>query len=179
MSACTRIMENIEMAEKKTNEKEQIQTKIITLRQLNEAPAEYLSSCFNELRTKLDTEIISKKSNQHNEEKRKSLDDIWHQIDKKINSFEKQCIKGLASDENKTAKTFDKINSFAQLLLNSDCLNSLEELKSRIEFEETETLKKIFQNKTIEFVKLDSKLIDIKLVIINDTFIRSEFFQKM
>ena len=142
---------------------------------------EYLADYFNAMRNQLDKEIVmAKKLNQSNQENRTKLDEIWHQIDEKIGSLEQKSTAEITYSEMETDRLDTNvdgaIDSTESNLLNSSNLEQVQELR------ESEYLKKLFKNKTIAFIKVNdqnkSKLINYKLIVINDTFIQPEAIKK-
>ena len=140
--------------------------------QLCESPRLYLADFFIDLRNQVDFQIVSKQTKVENLQQ---LNKIWIKIIKKIDSFEKECAN---NPEEKTIKK--RLNDTLEYELiknnfkyNSNCI------LLNIQNEEENILKKLFKNKTIAFLnckdfadKSKRELIERKLVVINDEFIR-------
>jgi len=135
-----------------------------------EFPNLYMANYFNDLRNDVDKAIAPKQLEfLHDQEKKKQIDDLWQQIIAKIDSFEKNgTINSCNFEPNKK-----RINEIETILSTTN----LKEAEYMIEAEEIKLLQDLFQNKSIMFIKqstnrkVDSKLLEGSLVILNDTYI--------
>jgi hypothetical protein len=158
--------------------KEKILNDLAKLNTIIELPNLYLSDYFCNLRNKVDRECALKQQElQNDKEKKNELDELWKQMISKIDSFEKNCIR----------KTYDldvnkiRINEIEEIV-NSEQLIDLKNVKKvqdEIEKEEINLLQNLFQNKSILFRKYEqdevqSKIIDVQLIVLFDEFISQE-----
>ena len=148
------------------NDKDCLLNRLEKLKELCEIPKLYLDNYFLDLRKDVDLEIASK--NQSNNQDSISL---WFQMIERINNFEKECLNIDFSPQ----ETIQSLISIQLLMENSN--SNHEEIHKLILNEENNILKKLFRNKTIVFIKISKrqskiqKLIDGKLIVINDEFI--------
>ena len=123
----------------------------------------YLANYFSELKAIVDLNFALKQLNEKDAEKKNKLTEIWQQMIQTIELFEKECIS-----KNKQNR-FEDIETKLKLFSNKSLLELKETFKT--------TLRKLFQNKTIALFHSKASfngLIDIKLVILNDTFMPTE-----
>ena len=138
-----------------------------------ESPESYLPRLYTSLRN----EVIETKRlmYQGNREINESLNNIQKQIDNEIESFGNEC----------SGKTLDV--KATKEKLNAIQVSDFQKLKETIEKEERLMLNEFFHDKTIAFVSVKhlstepgiKQLIDRKLVILNDVFIRPKAIQQM
>ena len=163
--------------------KDKLHKSIQNLRQILELPKLYLADYFIDLRNKVDKAIVFKLfSFQNEEEKKNRLNETWQLIIQKINLFEK---KSVQNPKIQNAKSIhERLNSIETILANERDHN-LEGIEEEIQLTEFSIRKQLFRNKTIAFVDVSSvcdeanrQLIDYKLAIVNDHFIRNEFLER-
>ncbi len=165
---------------KKSNKEiieDQFSNEIRNLKNILQFPHIYLASYFKDLRSEVDERIISKQVNKPaktNDEKisRNLLNDTWKEMIEKIDLFEEKCL-------NSTISNVDEIDSkinAVEKLLNEDSASHLEKIDKEIEAIEKAMLEQLFQNRTITLVNMinlnNEDIIDFKLLIINDQFIK-------
>ena len=164
---------------------EQLLIKTDDLKQIIEIPSLYLSNYFNELRNEVDLECLKKQKQyeERNQENKTKINEIWKEMITKIDSFEKQCINNTIKDHQ---QVINRLESIELMLNNNEFNTNLEEIKETIEREETNCLQELFQNKTIVFIQDDEKIVEFKnnllingkLVILNDFFIKNTFLKE-
>jgi hypothetical protein len=157
--------------------KDQLQIELDNLRLICLSPLLYLINYFSDLRSQVDIEILRKQLiKPFDLKKNKKIKELWIEMIAKIEIFEKKCIK---NKFNLQAEK-ERLGSIDALLNDENKLKDLNKIKKAIEIEEYRILSELFKNQTIAFVnikQLNDKqekelLIDKKLVILNDGFIR-------
>ena len=100
----------------------------------------------------------------------------------KIDSFERKCVRNPKIEMSK--KNNERLSSIETILTKHEAKN-LEDLYEEIETIEISILHQLFRNKTIAFVEISNicsgetrGLIDYKLIIINDQFIRDKSIEQ-
>ena len=106
---------------------------------------------------------------------------IYFNIIQEIESFEKKCIKSKYNMQS----AMQRLQSIEAVLNNKESDKSYMEIKSQLETEEYLLLKELFQNQTIAFVDVNhlndnkiNQLLNNKLVIVNDEFIRPKIIKE-
>jgi hypothetical protein len=141
------------------------------LTEICETPKLYLANYFSDLRRDIDLEIVQKK-----EPNNKKLNQLWLEIIKKIDSFENECINNIKLNRSEIRASLNQI----ECLIQSKQPN-LEKINEFIQNEQENILKQLFRNRTIIFKQNNhiikdfrEKLINGKLLIVNDEFINAE-----
>ncbi len=153
------------------------------LKLILELPKLYLADYFIDLRNRVDKNVVSKLANlQNDDEKKKKLNEIWQSMIQKIDSFERKCVRNPKIEMSK--KNNERLSSIETILTKHEAKN-LEDLYEEIETIEISILHQLFRNKTIAFVEISNicsgetrGLIDYKLIIINDQFIRDKSIEQ-
>ena len=155
----------------------QLSKKIESLKYILKYPNIYLANYFKDLRYEVDEKIIAKqiiKPIKTSDEKISSnlLNAVWKEMIHKIDSFEMQC-------QNSSISNWDEITlriNAIERVLSEESESNLEKIEKEIETIEKTMLEQLFQNKTITLVNSINlnvnEIIDFKLLIINDEFIR-------
>ena len=125
--------------------KQQILKKLEDLKLIIEMPKLYLANYFQDLRNKVDLEMVSKQILHNNHiEKKNELNQIWIEMISKIDSFEKEC-----KNKDELKSNLNQIEEIRIMLENNNGAKNLEIIEDKIQEEEFNLLKKLFQNKTI------------------------------
>jgi hypothetical protein len=161
--------------------KEQLQHDLETLNKIQNVPNLHLAHFFIDLRNQVEKEIASSQSIEQDTVKKNEFEKMRKEIMAKIDSFEKNCLKTqflkFSSFKLRTKDNLNLIETQLKISTGSD----LNEIRQSIYNEEISIFKKLFQNKTIAFLKpkqwieifrmaLDHGSIG-KLIIVNDAFI--------
>ena len=149
------------------NKKKQMFEKLVELKSIIEIPKLYLANYFKELRNKVDKDMFPKQMLHNNDiEMKNELNQIWVEIISKVDSFEKECknIDELQSNSN-------RIDQIRIMLDNQNELTSLEIIEDKIQEEEFNLLKKLFQNKTIIFENISAEVPHNKLLLVKDEYV--------
>ena len=149
------------MAESK---KQQLLIKLDELQLIVEIPNLYLANYFQELRNKVDIEMLSKQilHNNDNEDIKNEVNQNWKEMISKIYSFEKEC-----KNKDKLQSNLKRIDQI-RLMLDQNEETYLDIIEDKIKEEEFEINKKIFQNKTIIFDKFFEDDNQKRLLIVKD-----------
>ena len=151
------------MAETK---KRQMLQKIEDLKLIIEIPKLYLVNYFQNLRNEVDKEMLPKQILHHNDtEMKNEIDQIWNEMISKIDSFEKQC-----KNKDELQSNLNQINEI-RIMLGDQNETTLDKIEDKIQDEELNLFKKLFQNKTIIFENLFGKEDHKRLLIVKDEFI--------
>ena len=141
------------------------------LTEICETPKLYLANYFSDLRRDIDLEIVQKK-----EPNNRKLNEFWLEIINKIDSFEKECINNIKLNRSEIRQSLNQIDCLIQ-----SKQPNLEKINEFIQNEQENILKQLFYNRTIIFKQnnhfkndFGEKLINGKLLIINDEFINLE-----
>ena len=137
--------------------KQQMLQKLEDLKSTIEMPKLYLENYFQELRNN-----VEKDMNNDNE-----LNNIRKEMISKIDSFEKEC-----KNKDELQSNLNRINEIRILLNNQNELSNLEIIEDKIQEEELNLHKKLFQNKTIIFEKIYRKAGQRRLIIIDDEYVK-------
>ena len=166
-------------------EKEELFKNLNELQSILESPTLYLANYFSELRSQVDTEIVSKLVNLKKEDKEDTnLVETWQKMITKINSFEKECIK-----KRYQLKTFEEAINSIESILNDMRSYNFDEIKELIQYEEHRLLERLFQSKTIVFLSIEDlfetskfKWTDCKthklLIVLDNEFISLKAFKE-
>ena len=161
--------------------KEQLQHDLDTLNKIQNVPNLHLAHYFTDLRNQVEKEIASSQSIEKDSVKKDEFEKMRRETMAKIDSFEKNCLKTqFLKFSSFKLRIQDNLHSI-ETQLKSSAESDLNEIKQSIYGEEITIFKKLFQNKTIAFLKpkqwieifgmaLDHGSIG-KLIIINDAFI--------
>ena len=146
---------------------QQMLQKLEGLKSIVELPKLYLAYYFQELRNKVDLEMVSKQMLHRNDiEMKNKSNQIWIEMISKIDSFEKQC-----KNKDELQSNSNRIDQIRIMLDNQNELTNLVIIEDKILEEEFNLLKKLFQNKTIIFENILSKAGHRRLVIIDDEYV--------
>jgi hypothetical protein len=165
---------------------DQLRRDLETLKKIQHVPNIHLAHFFLDLKNQVEKEIASTQLVEQDIEKKHELEKMRREIMEKIDTFEKRCSKTqFLKFSSFKLRTENNLNSI-ETLLNSSSGKDLNEIKQSIHTEEINIFKKLFQNKTIAFLK-PIKWIELlgvawdnsmtssigKLVIVNDALIPS------
>ena len=152
------------MAETK---KQQMLQKLEDLKSIVEMPKLYLANYFQELRNKVDKEMFSKQILHENDNEMKNeLNQNWKEMISKIESFEKEC-----KNEDELQSNSNRISEIRIMLDNQNEATNLDMIEDKIKEENFNLLKKIFQNKTINFEIFLKEETHKRLLIIDDEYV--------
>lgn len=165
-------------------ESNQLKTELEHLMLICESPRFYLAEFFSHLKADVDIQMARQEfcvHQQTNEQKREVMKQIYFNIIQEIESFEKKCIKSKYNMQS----AMQRLQSIEAVLNNKESDKSYMEIKSQLETEEYLLLKELFQNQTIAFVDVNhlndnkiNQLLNNKLVIVNDEFIRPKIIKE-
>ena len=159
------------MAESK---KQQLLQKLEDLKLIIETPKLYLANYFQELRNDVDKQMFSKQMLHINEnEVKNKIDQIWIEMISKIDSFEKEC-----KNKDKLQSNSKRIDEIKIILENNKESTNLEVIEDKIQEEEFNLFRKLFQNKTIIFENICIKGGQRRLLIIDDEYVNWIPFNK-
>ena len=129
--------------------KEKLLNMLDKLKRITELPDLYLADYFDTLRYRVDKECATKQLGlKKDHAKKKELEELWQKMVAKIDSFEKNCIRKVYNLNEKKIR----INEIEKKL-NNEKLIDLKTARYEIEKEENYLLQKLFQNKSIFFLK--------------------------
>ena len=127
--------------------KHQILKKLEDLKLIVEIPKLYLANYFQELRNSVDKEMFSKQMLHNNDNEMKNeLNQIWKEMISKIDSFEKEC-----KNKDELQSNLNQIEEIRMMLDDQNEATNLKIIEDKIQEEEFNLFKKLFQNKTIIF----------------------------
>ena len=134
--------------------KQEMLQKLEDLKSIVELPKLYLANYFQELRNKVDIEMVSKQMLHNNHiEMKTELNQIWVEMISKIDSFEKQCTKNIDDLQSNV----NRIEEIRITLDNQNEATNLQLIEDKIQEEEFELFKKLFKNRTIIFEDIFGK----------------------
>ena len=146
--------------------KQQMLQKLQDLKLIIEMPKLYLANYFQNLRNKVDKYMFSKQILHNNDiEKKNELNQIWTEMISKIDSFEKEC-----KNKDELQSNLNRINKIKMMLDDQNEAKNLEKIEDKIQEEEFELHKKIFQNKTIIFDEIFEDVNQKRLLIVKDEY---------
>ena len=125
--------------------REQMLSKLEDLKKIVEIPKLYVADYFIELRNKVDKEMFSKQMIHKDDNQMKNeISETWKKLISRIDSFEKECI-----NTDKLQLNSNRIDEIRIMLDNINEETNLGIIEDKIQEEELNLFKKIFQNKTI------------------------------
>ena len=164
--------------------KHQLKIGLEDLNSICASPHVYLTNYFRSLRSEVDIEMLRKELiHEFNIEMHKKLKECWLQMITRIELFESESIQ---NSIDLSLLFTERLNSIRSQLENENQLVNLEKIKETIQTEEYNILKVLFNDRTIAFVNVkhlcekpnQELLIDNKLVILNDGFIRTKIIKQ-
>ena len=148
--------------------KHQMLQKLEDLQIIVEIPNLYLANYFQKLRNNVDKEMFPKQILQKDDtEMKNKFSEIWIEMISKIDSFEKECTK----NKDELQSNLNQINEIRIMLENQNETTTLDKIEDKIQDEELNLFKKLFQNKTIIFENIFRKEDHKRLLIVNDEYI--------
>ena len=152
--------------------REQLQTEFEKFKEICELPELYLENYFIELRNNVDKCMVLNEMNLETDE----LNENWKEVISKIDTFENDRIK---NRELMVEEEIQKEIQLIEAILNDPSeTNDLNKIKEKIQTEEDNFLKNLFQNKTLIFLNVNSflkasvkKRTSNKLILISDEFV--------
>ena len=148
--------------------REQMLSKLEDLKKIVEIPKLYVADYFIELRNKVDKEMFSKQMIHKDDNQMKNeISETWKKLISRIDSFEKECI-----NTDKLQLNSNRIDEIRIMLDNINEETNLGIIEDKIQEEELNLFRKIFQNKTIiyhDFFEQQNR--HKRLVIIDDEYV--------
>ena len=148
--------------------KQKVFKKLEDLKFIVETPKLYLANYFQELRNNVDKEMFSKQMIHKDDNQMKNeISETWKKLISRIDSFEKECI-----NTDKLQLNSNRIDEIRIMLDNINEETNLGIIEDKIQEEELNLFRKIFQNKTIiyhDFFEQQNR--HKRLVIIDDEYV--------
>ena len=145
--------------------KQKVFKKLEDLKFIVETPKLYLANYFQELRNNVDKEMFSKQMiHKDDNEIKNKLSETSKELISKIDSFEKKCYIKV-----ELQSSLDEIDEIRIMLDNTNEETNLEIIEDKIQEEEINLFRKLFQNKTIIYDNFSDT--EKRLLIIVDEYV--------